>query len=236
MNYLERFSVVLLDLNSTFMFGEDRFGADHDYFATYCAEGGTSLRPNEVRAAIDACYAHLLRLYQDRSFVDDFPPVREAFDTLGIVRTLSAEDRGRIERVFAAHELGQVPDEYAAALRRLARTHRLGLVSNIWSPKDPWVAELQRAGVADLFDVMVFSSDSRSMKPSPRLFETALSAFDVPHHRVVMVGDNLIADVAPARAAGLGTVWINSTGRPIPPEGPHPDHVVPNLLSLVPTE
>ncbi|HVA50499.1 MAG TPA: hypothetical protein VNH11_29395 [Pirellulales bacterium] len=40
------------------------------------------------------------------------------------------------------HELGYVPNAYAKCLRRLATTHRLGLVTNIWSKKDRWVDEL----------------------------------------------------------------------------------------------
>jgi putative hydrolase of the HAD superfamily len=232
-SFLDRFAVILLDLNSTFMFGEDRFGAEHDYFATYCAEGGGALTPSQVRSVIDACYTHLLGRYRDPAFIDDFPTVREGFDTIASARALPADERDRLERVFAAHELGRVPDEYAAALQHLARTHRLGLVSNIWSPKSNWIAELTRAGVADLFDVIVFSSDGRSMKPSLRLFETALATFDVPRSAVVMVGDNLTADVAPAKAAGLATVWINRGATPIPPDGPRPDLIVPDLLSLV---
>ena len=135
---------------------------------------------------------------------------------------------------MAVHELGRVPDDYAAALERLATTHRLGLVSNIWSRKAPWLGELARAGGADLFDVIVFSSDSRSMKPSLRLFESALEAFDEPRERVVFVGDSLRADVAPARAMGIATVWINAPGAPVPAGATQPDYIVPDLLALVP--
>ncbi len=233
---LDRFAVVLLDLNSTFMFGEDRFGPGHDYHATYAAEGGRALPAAAVRAAVDACYAHLAARYADPAYRDDFPSVHEALALLPDTGALAAGERARIERVIARHELGRVPAEYAAALRRLARTHRLGLVSNIWSRKDPWLAELARAGVAGLFTTMVFSSDTRSIKPSARLFEAALAAFDVPRQSVVVVGDSLAADVAPARAAGLASVWINPAKAPVPPGGPQPDYIAPDLLALVPGE
>lgn len=231
---LDRFAVVLLDLNSTFMFGEDRFGSGHDYHATYAAEDGRTLAPADVRAAVDACYTYLAGRYSDPTYVDDFPPVREALDALAETRALPAAERARLERVIARHELGRVPAAHAAALRRLARTHRLGLVSNIWSRKGPWLAELARAGVADLFAATVFSSDTRSIKPSPRLFEAALAAFDAPRQAVVVVGDSLVADVAPARALGLASVWINLAGASVPPGGPEPDYIAPDLLALVP--
>lgn len=233
---LDRFAVVLLDLNSTFMFDEDRFGPDQDYHATYAAEGGRALPPAAVRAAVDACYAFLAARYGDPAYRDDFPSVGEALDAWRETRALSAAERARLERVIARHELGRVPDAYAAALRRLARTHRLGLVSNIWSRKGPWLTELARAGVAELFTTLVFSSDTRSIKPSPRLFEAALAAFDVPRHAVIVVGDSVAADIAPARTAGLASVWVNAAGAPVPRGGPEPDHVVPDLLALIPGE
>lgn len=235
---LDPYAVVLLDLNSTFMFGEDRFGPAHDYHATYAAEGGRVLDAAAVRAALDACYAHLAVLYGDPAYRDDFPSVREALAGLPETCALPADERTQLERVIADHELGRVPDAYAAALRRLSRTHRLGLVSNIWSAKGPWLAELARAGVLDLFGAVVFSSDTRSVKPSPRLFEAALAILgvpaEVPHEEVVVVGDSLTADVAPARALGLASVWVNASRAPVPPGGAAPDHVVPDLLALVP--
>jgi putative hydrolase of the HAD superfamily/5'-nucleotidase len=231
---LDAYTVVLLDLNGTFMFGEDRFGPAHDYYATYASEGGGALAAAAVRAAVDACHAHLAARYADPAHHDDFPAVREVLDLLPGTAGLAADERARLERVVARHELGRVPAAYAAALRRLARTHRLGLVSNIWSRKPPWLAALARAGVADLFTTMVFSSDTRSIKPSARLFEAALAAFDAPRRSIVMVGDSLVADVAPARALGLASVWIDPARAPVPPGGPEPDHVAPDLLTLVP--
>ena len=43
MRFLDQFSVLLLDMNGTFMFGHDRFGPDEDYFATYASLGGRNL-------------------------------------------------------------------------------------------------------------------------------------------------------------------------------------------------
>jgi hypothetical protein len=52
MAVLDRFRVVLLDLNSTFMFGEDRFGPGEDSAATYRSGGGRVLELDQVRKAI----------------------------------------------------------------------------------------------------------------------------------------------------------------------------------------
>lgn len=61
---LDRFSVVLLDMNSTFMFDEDRFGPEHDYAATYRSFGGR-LPSGHVRRLVQACYDRLDALYFD---------------------------------------------------------------------------------------------------------------------------------------------------------------------------
>jgi FMN phosphatase YigB (HAD superfamily) len=138
--------------------------------------------------------------------------------------------------VIARHELGRVPDEYAAAVRRLAATHRLGVVTNVWSRKGPWVAELRRAGLLDLFAAVVFSSDGPHVKPSPVLFGRALASVGVPAAAAVFVGDSLRCDVGGAAAAGLDSVWINPGGAVRPGGSPVPTFEVRSLLELVAPE
>ena len=41
--FIDQFSVLLLDMNGTFMFGEDRFGEGEDFYRTYRALGGRRL-------------------------------------------------------------------------------------------------------------------------------------------------------------------------------------------------
>jgi putative hydrolase of the HAD superfamily len=223
---LTRYSVILLDMNSTFVFGEDRFGADEDFFATYTALGGSRLDRTIVDAAIRRCFASMYEDYVNPVKVDDFPSVVE-----GLQRYAGVDDTDVtiLETVFAHHEKGQVPPEFATCLRQLSRSHKLGLVSNIWARKDGWLAEFARAGIDDIWHSVVFSSDSRSMKPSPTLFEQAIADFDVPLSQMVFIGDSLRADVLPAKSLGLDTVWINATAE----THPHADYVIPSLLQLV---
>jgi FMN phosphatase YigB (HAD superfamily) len=225
-----RFGALLLDLNGTFMFGGDRFGPEQDYFATYRALGGGVLDAPAVRRAVDGCFAALAARYEDPRYFDDFPSVSEVL--ADVAGALPAEERGRIEAVIADHELGGVPDAYADAVRRLAATHRLGLVCNLWSRADRWVAELERAGVLHLFGAVVFSSEGRSIKPSPRPFEEAVTALGVPRSAVAVVGDSLRCDVGGAAAAGLASVWIAPPGTPLLPGSPTPGWTVRDLRDL----
>ena len=230
---LARFSTVLLDLNGTFMFGHDRLGPDEDFHATYRGLGGRRLGAEVVRAAVSGCCAHLDRLYRDDARRDSFPSVADALRQLPGTRDLPSVDRALLERVIAEHEVGRVPSEYAEVLQRLARTHRLGLLSNVWSRSDPYVAELRRSGVLDLFAAVVFSSDGASIKPSRVIFDRAVAALRVERSEVVVVGDSLRCDVGGAAGAGLAAVWIDPEGHGLPEDGLRPSWIIRDLRALL---
>lgn len=226
-HFLDRFKVVLLDLNGTFMFGQDRFGPGEDFVATYRGLGGARLAASEVEQAVRTTYDRMASDEQEPARYDDFPQVAD------VLRSphppLPAEELDRIEQVVALHELGHVTEVYADCLRRLAKTHRLGLAANIWSKKDRWLRELKRAGVLDLLEFPVFSSDHLSIKPSPFLFDSAWRPFGVAKEEAVFVGDSLVNDVEGAKDFGISAVWINPAGA-----GPSSaDYVVSDLRELL---
>lgn len=230
---LARFAGVLLDMNGTLMFGGDRFGPEQDFAATYRTLGGQRLPAAEVQSTIRACFDTIGVTYDDPARCDSFPTVRETLANLPTARELPESELHLLERVIAQHELGRVPDRYAQGLKALAATHRLALVANILSRKGPWLDELARAQVLDLFAITVFSSDGHSIKPSRKLFDKAAGAFDAPRSSLVFVGDSLRCDIGGASAAGLATIWIDRTGRGRRDGDPQPDFVVRDLLELV---
>lgn len=228
---LDRCRVLLLDMNGTFMFGQDRFGPQEDFAATYHGLGGGGLPAAEVERAVRATCEAMTADEANPSKHDDFPQVA------GVLGRLRPEwprrERELIEEVIALHELGCVPPEYAECLRRLARTHRLGLASNLWSKKDRWLAELERAEVLELFEFAAFSSDHQSIKPSPAMFRRAFAPFGVGKHEALFIGDSLAHDVAGANRFGLPAVWIDPTGAGFPSGDAEPaDYVVADLREL----
>lgn len=210
------------------MFGEDRFGPDEDFAATYRSLGGEQLPDQVVHRAVRACIASMTAIYEDPEQFDRFPQVVEVLQQLPLTNGWSRREILWIAEVIAMHELGTVPPAYASFLRRLAGTHELGLVSNIWSEETPWLIELDRAGVLELFKTKVFSSDSTHIKPSPWLFEEALRAFDADRSEVVFIGDDLQRDIAAAQAVGLATIWIQGSQ----PPSTLADRVITDLLDL----
>jgi putative hydrolase of the HAD superfamily/5'-nucleotidase len=224
LNLLDQFSVLLLDMNGTFMFGEDRFGTNEDFYTTYRSVGGVTLTPTQVSAGIRGCHEGMLRLCRSPQQFDDFPSLAEGLRRYADV---PESELPRLEQIFALHECGSVPPDYAALLRRLRHTHQLGLVTNIWARKAAWLSEFDRAGISDVFTCEIFSSDSRSIKPSPTLFRHALQSFPADAS-VLFVGDSLHRDIEPARALGIATAWINALGE----TSPYADYILPNLLAI----
>ena len=110
--------------------------------------------------------------------------------------------------MLARHEIGTIPPACATALRALAESHHLGVVSNIWAPSQIFLDEFERAGVRNCFDTIVFSSDHRCIKPSPRLFLKALGMMALRPQYAAFVGDSWQRDMEPARALGMGTVHV----------------------------
>jgi putative hydrolase of the HAD superfamily len=208
--FVDAFKAVLFDMNGTFMFGHDRFGADADFFATYKALGFRRLTADAVRTAVLACCAGFNRDYNEAQLVNAFPSLDETVRRYGGLP--DPLDVPAIAAVIAHHEVGHVPPWASEALIDLARTHAVGVVSNVWAPSSHWSTELARSGVAGACSCMVFSSDLGSIKPSPRPFQEALQLLGVAPHEALFVGDSRERDVRPAKALGMGTAWITNTG------------------------
>jgi putative hydrolase of the HAD superfamily len=237
LRFVDRFRVILLDMMGTFMFGGDRFAEGEDYARTYRALGGGGLGDAQVCAVIGEVFRRMLEDYENPARQEGFAPVRsyleEALPDFGLPRAEAVV----LDEVFAAHETGRVPEAHARVLRRLRRTHRLGVVSNLWCPGGLCLEEFRRAGVAELFEAVVFSSDYRINKPSPLLFRKALERFGVSESEVLFVGDDLARDIAGAKATGLAAVWINDGSVESDVEdfevAARPDLVIKDLVDLL---
>ncbi|MEM8485281.1 MAG: HAD-IA family hydrolase [Bacteroidota bacterium] len=204
---IDQFTTLLLDMNSTFMFNEDRFGPAEDYHATYRQWGG-ALTPEALRTAIEACLAYMEIRYPDPVWHNQFPTVKAVLGILPETTAFDLTELDRIAETIALHELGHIPESYADVLHQLAQTHQLAVVADIWSEKSLWIIELERAGVLDLFDVQIYSSDIGSVKPSAKPFLRAIEALGVSKSACVMVGDSARRDIGGAEAAGIAGIWI----------------------------
>jgi HAD superfamily hydrolase (TIGR01509 family) len=231
--FIDQFDVLLLDMAGTFMFDVDRFSAADDFARTYRRLGGHTCSDDEVFHLLHTAFENMLSDAQNPDCYGCFPSVRYYLKTLPPSKDLPCGELQLLEQTFAAHEIGVIPDVCVEVLHQLRKTHRLGVVSDIWSRSTAFVREFERAGVRDLFEVILFSSDHGHLKPSPYPFMRAIEAFPVDRSRIVFVGDSLPRDIAGAKAVGLSTIWINAGSGTAGRGMPSPDLVIPDLQALV---
>lgn len=106
-------------------------------------------------------------------------------------------------------QLVRCTDADKAALRRLrAAGWRLGIASN--GMADNQEGKIRNAGLADLIDGWVISSEVGIRKPDPMIFELLARKLGCPLDGW-MIGDSLEYDVAGGAAAGLSTAWITES-------------------------
>jgi FMN phosphatase YigB (HAD superfamily) len=210
---INQFSTILLDMNDTFMFGADQFGADKDYSTTYYQLGG-SMAQSCVNQLIQDTYDYLSIRYPDPQYRETFPSLCEAFLQVEGGDSLSEKDLALLIETFARHELGVVPPEYAAAIVRLSQKFRLALVIDIWAPKTLWIEALNQCGVLPLCEATSFSSDRGMVKPSPRPFLQVLEAMQVNPQDAVVIGDSVRRDLGGATAAGISCILVGGASDP----------------------
>ena len=231
--FLDDFHVILLDMGNTFMFGCDRFGQKVDYHSTYRGLGGNRLSSESISLLINRLFEHMLDISRSPEHYDSYGTVEGYLRKLPESAGLPAAERKILESVFARHEVGRIPDSHVVILRELGHTHPLGVISNVWSHRSVFEEEFRRAGIEDLFEIIIWSSDHGYIKPSPHLFRKALVHFNVEPERVVYVGDNPRRDVAGAKGVGMKVVWINSGNRELPGGIPQPDLTISDLGDLL---
>jgi putative hydrolase of the HAD superfamily len=222
---LDKFPVLLFDMGGTFVFDCDKFGVNEDFHQTYRSIGGKGLCPQEVTHLIRACFDGMMRDYNNSDCYDNFPTLSEGFQRYA---SPPKNELPLLEKVFAIHEFGTVSKPHAEFLCRLAHTHRLGLVSNIWSPKQLCLNEFERAGIGKVFSHSVFSSDFRWIKPSPFIFQEALRGMKAQTQEILFIGDNVERDMEGAKNVGLATAWVT----PRTNSHPNVDYMMPNIQEL----
>lgn len=102
------------------------------------------------------------------------------------------------------------PDVYPTLSWLKARGYALGIISNF----DPSLVDLlQDLSISGYFDHHFISSLVGVEKPDRRIFEIAIEAVGLPPGALVMVGDDLVADVCGAQAVGMGGILLDRRDR-----------------------
>ena len=203
---------LLLDMNNTFMFGEDRFDESENFSIYYSSING-KLPKDKLNQIIVNTYKYLNDRYPDKKHRHNFPSVQEAIDEILDIE-LSQKEITQIISTFAFHELGHIPNEFIEALKTLKKYFTLSVVIDIWSPKAPWLEIFDETEISKLFSASSFSSDHGMVKPSPRPFELVVSQLNIPKKECLVVGDSIRRDLGGTMAAGIDCILVGGASDP----------------------
>jgi len=194
---------------------------------------GTILYPKDADEKIERRRAMVLEALLESGLQIDFPALGRAYQTAHKMieenigkefRDLGPQGRWSIltqqlglppgvvpySRVAAAYEeltleyLPPLMPGVAGAIERLHGDYQLALICNTGYTGGKVLREvLQRHGLRDYFQSLVFSNEFGWLKPEPRIFQHALRQLAADRGEAVHVGDSEELDVGGARAAGM---------------------------------
>ena len=117
------------------------------------------------------------------------------------------------------------------ALDYASERYAVGLLTN--GSEDTQGTKLDRLGIGDAFDAMVFcgAGTDYPSKPAPEPFAAVLDGLGVSPANAVYVGDRLDGDVAGAHNAGMASAWV-PTGEAPPEYDPEPTYLLDSPAEL----
>lgn len=228
---------LLLDLDDTIL----RYGAGDGLWREVVGSFAAAqpVAPVRLLEAIDAVRGPFWadprrsRVARQDMFAARRTILAEAFGRLGLPR--DGELVREVADAFSAAREARVEPfpgavEALAELRR--RGHALGLLTNGGARLQR--AKLERHDLGRFFDSVRIEGEVGVGKPEPAAFAMALAALGARPEEACMIGDDLEADVAGGRAAGLVTVWIDHAGVGVPRDARvRPDRSVRALAELL---
>jgi len=91
------------------------------------------------------------------------------------------------------------------------RNKLIGLVCNIGlTPGFGLRKFLAKEGLANYFDLMLFSDEVGIRKPNPRMFQISAQELQAKPYEIVHIGDNLKSDVWGAKNAGFKAIYLST--------------------------
>lgn len=135
---------------------------------------------------------------------------RRALAEVGVTDAVAATAAVALHAELEGQAFSLYPEsvEVLGALRE--RGIRIAIVTN--GPSGLQRAKLRAVDLEKAADVVVVSGEHGTHKPDPAIFALTLEALGVAADETLFVGDNQVADVGGARAAGLTAVWIDRRG------------------------
>ena len=145
-----------------------------------------------------------------------------------------------LDALLKAYDWGKIPHTTVFPDVIPGLTHlrdaglRFGLVTNAFQPMALRDVEMAEHGLLEFFPSCRFSAaDHGYLKPHPSIFTKALDCLGLEPEEVVFIGDNPIADIAGAQAAGMRAVLrVTVSRKPLLSDTVIPDAAIKSLQEL----
>ncbi len=186
-------------------------------------EAALAACPDSERRTVD----ELMIVYESAILRFESDPFAVVIAEMGISKDRRAEFPYGKDREF-------LYSDSQAALGELRQKYRLGALANQSAGLE---SRIEKFGLRGLFDLVFGSADVGLKKPDPRIFELAAERSGESPGKLLMVGDRLDNDVAPAKAAGWKTARIRRglhAKQEPRNEGEVPDFEVDDLAGIGP--
>ncbi len=141
-----------------------------------------------------------------------------------------AENLRRIH-MSRVREVTKAPQARIEAMKRIAKDHRVGLISN-FDDSETGHLIMHDTGIRELFDAVIISADTGYRKPNPLIFKILLDAMKLEPADILFVGDTPLDDVLGSKGAGMHSAWIHRRGHEMPAGIPAPDIIISDLAEL----
>lgn len=169
------------------------------------------------------------QIFIGRSMPDTVRLMVEMFDEPGTEDALAVELEEVVRETIGAHAV--VMPGAVALVRAVAAHVPIAVASN--SPRSVLEMSLSRAGLRDVFQIVVAADEVVNPKPAPDIYLTACAHLGVAPAACLAFEDT-VTGLAAARAAGMTTIGIPSlTGTEFPADRVFPRLDDPALLALV---
>jgi putative hydrolase of the HAD superfamily len=202
-------------------------------------ERGFNAEADQIERAYRSLWHRCQELYWSSDL--DIPCRRQIehfLEELGVdPHTFDEPTLARLEHVYANAALEILPLPVPGASRLLnelkERGLAIGLISNTGRTPGYVLREiLNRLGLAQSIDAMVFSNEHGECKPRKSIFENLRSALGVEYDEMVFVGDNLYVDVFGAQSCGMRAIHFIPPvrGTAVAPPVEHAEEIVPHAV------
>jgi putative hydrolase of the HAD superfamily len=156
---------------------------------------------------------------------------RLAFSNLKLNNTDLAD---KIADAYIAdrEETALLVPQAAETLERLRNMGlRLAMITN--GAPDMQRPKIEKFKLAKYFDNILIEGEFGCGKPDERVFRHTLKKLNVKPSDAWMVGDDLEFDIAPCRALGIHSLWVDEQGKGLPAkDGARPDAIIRGIAEI----